>query len=189
MTYEQACKVLTDEEADQIGYMVAPENRQSMMIAAAKRKLGQNPDFPSSPPHTTDMRQLRVKISVRGDVQVSQPSDRTMNLAQQLIHRYGGRAVRIGDLQKTAQQAIWSREAEFTDTTKVNPNREIGYVEIPMAAFDRGGVPNHKVVWPIELDPDMVEGDDLIADGSHRFHSYVRSGIEIVPAIYLLGDD
>jgi len=39
--------------------------------------------------------------------------------------------------------------------------------------------PSHVEVWPIELDPDQI-----IEDGSHRFHRYVRAGLQVVPAIY-----
>lgn len=94
---------------------------------------------------------------------------------------------------------------------RMNPNMRFGYVEIPMEAlkqaiftnlqqhnpdsgfksFDdyhnwyvsHGDTPAHTAVWPIELETEYPE-DTMIADGSHRFHSYVRSGVQVVPAIY-----
>lgn len=97
---------------------------------------------------------------------------------------------------------------------RINPNRLFGYVEIPMEelkqavftnlmqhnpeapfkSFDdyhkwytsHGDTPNHTEVWPIELETSYLDGG-LIDDGSHRFHSYVRSGVQIVPVLYEVG--
>jgi hypothetical protein len=97
---------------------------------------------------------------------------------------------------------------------KIDPNKLFGYVELPMKALQHAivaaikrehpeapfddfagyhqwytstshGIPNHKEVWPIELD--MQADNQIIDDGSHRFHSYVKSGLKMVPAIYDLG--
>jgi hypothetical protein len=134
--------------------------------------------------------------------------------ARELIQRYGGRAVAFGKLPKVAKLAIRTRAAEHLDpdekAPRIDPNMPFGYVEIPMDAlkhamlasikrddpkapfanFDEyhhwytshGDTPNHTEVWPIELD--MVADNQIIDDGSHRLHSYIRRGLKIVPAIY-----
>lgn len=128
-----------------------------------------------------------------------------------LIRRYGGRVVEFRNLPATAKQAIRKRAAEHLDPdakTRINPKMRFGYVELPTEAlkqavlaavqregapfktFDEyhrwyishGDTPSHTEVWPIELDTD--DPDQVIEDGSHRFHSYVRSGVKMIPAIY-----
>jgi hypothetical protein len=132
------------------------------------------------------------------------------NIAMQLIRQYSGRKIRFRDLPEVARKAILTRAGEHTENPRINPNKLIGYVEIPMKAlqqavmqrlqrddapfknFDEyhqwytshGDTPSHTELWPIELDSHMTDFDDLILDGSHRFHSYVRSGVLVVPAIY-----
>jgi hypothetical protein len=132
--------------------------------------------------------------------------------AEQLIKQYGGRPVAFRDLPKTAQKSIIKRAKEHLDPSEkvaVDPDHQVGYVELPMEAlkaamlahvqqegapfktFDEyhawyvghGDTPNHREVWPVELDR---TGMNVIDDGSHRFHSYVRKGLATVPAIYQL---
>jgi hypothetical protein len=131
--------------------------------------------------------------------------------AHNLIQRYGGRAMEYRNLPPLAKQAIRARAAEHLDPgarPKIDPKMRFGYVEIPMEAMQQavlaavqregapfktfneyhrwylghGDTPTHKTIWPIELDLD--DPDQIIDDGSHRFHSYVRSGLKLVPAIY-----
>jgi len=102
-------------------------------------------------------------------------------------------------------------DPDWDKPPKINPKKKFGYVEIPMEdlqqavlanikrndpdapfeTFDdyhkwyvsHGDTPNHTDIWPIELEvtnPEM----GFIDDGSHRFHSYVRRGVKVVPAIY-----
>lgn len=127
-----------------------------------------------------------------------------------LITRHGGRTVRFADLPPLARKAIVTRKDELMEPGQhldIPPDTLVGYVEIPIEelkplllghvqadeapfkTFDEyhkwyishGHTPNHRQVWPIELD---TEHGDVIHDGSHRFHSYVRSGLKVVPAIY-----
>jgi len=131
--------------------------------------------------------------------------------ARQLVQRFGGRVVEFRRLPATAKQAILARAAEHLDpdtkSPRIDPKQRFGYVEIPMEALQQAvlaavqregapfktfedyhrwyishGIPSHIEVWPIELD--MDDPDQIIDDGSHRFHSYVRSGVKVVPAIY-----
>lgn len=116
------------------------------------------------------------------------------------------------DLPPLAQKAILTRAAEHLEPDekpRINPKKRFGYVEIPMEALQQavlasvnregdafksfdayhrwylshGDTPHHKEVWPIELETEYPEFG-FIHDGSHRFHSYVRSGVKMVPAIY-----
>jgi len=138
----------------------------------------------------------------------------TTPTVRDLIRRYGGLVIEFRNLPATAQRAIRTRGAEHLDpddNPRIDPRMRFGYVEIPMEAlqqavlaavqregapfqtFDEyhrwyighGDTPMHTEVWPIELDVD--DPDQIIDDGSHRFHSYVRSGVKVVPAIYRLG--
>jgi hypothetical protein len=136
--------------------------------------------------------------------------------ARELVQRYGGRAVPFSKLPKLAKLAIRTRAAEHLDpderAPRIDPKMMFGYVEIPMEALQHamlttinrqenpppfkdfegyhqwytrhGDTPSHTEVWPIELD--MVDDHQIIDDGSHRLHSYVRSGVKMVPAIYQL---
>ena len=108
-------------------------------------------------------------------------------------------------------QAIRTRAAEHLDPgaqPQIKPKMRIGYAsfhaealqQAVLAAVQREGAPfqtfaeyhgwyvshadtpSHGEVWPIELDPD--DPDQIIEDGSHRFHCYVRAGLKVVPAIY-----
>lgn len=132
--------------------------------------------------------------------------------AQGLIQRYGGREVEFRKLPSLAKRAIRTRAVEHLDphdqVPTIDPHMRFGYVEIPMEAlqqailaavqregarfktFDEyhrwyinhGDTPSHVEVWPIELDLD--DPDQIIEDGSHRFHCYVAAGVKVVPAFY-----
>ncbi len=102
-------------------------------------------------------------------------------------------------------------DSDWDKPPKINPKKKFGYVEIPMEAMQQalfsnlmrnnpdapfknfedyhkwylshGDTPEHTDTWPVELEMEYPE-DSFLADGSHRFHSYVRSGVKVVPTIY-----
>lgn len=123
---------------------------------------------------------------------------------QTLFTQYGGTVYALRDLPHSGKNAV---QAYFVDEhgQHVSPDSRWGYVEVPTAALkeiiggyddhadfdsyhdwyvDGGDMPDHQTAdYAIILDD-----NDIIYDGWHRFHDYVRKGIEVIPAIIPLGD-
>ena len=118
-----------------------------------------------------------------------------------LFRQYGGKVYDFSNLPQAGKNAIIAYYEEEHGMT-VPPDSKWGYVELPMDSLkqaiggfggehadfdayhvwyiDGGDIPNH-------AGPEyavILSGDsDVIYDGWHRFHHYVRSGVEVVPAV------
>lgn len=122
--------------------------------------------------------------------------------AMKLFRQFGGKVYSAADLPQAGKNAIRVYYVEELGQ-EVDPASQWGYVEIPTEALTQaiGGhddhddfqsyhqeyissdMPDHpSAYYAIILDDDDVHGE-LIWDGWHRFHDYVRKGVEMIPAI------
>lgn len=128
--------------------------------------------------------------------------------ASSLFKQFGGKVYALSDLPQPGKNAIQAYYAdEFGED--VDPQSQWGYVELPTEAlkqaigghddhpdFDSyhreyvggGDIPDHPSAdYAIILDDDDVHGE-FILDGWHRFHDYVRKGVEKIPAILYVSE-
>lgn len=84
--------------------------------------------------------------------------------------RIGITVIPMQDLQREIVRRFDPEEVPFTDF----PAYHRWYVS-------NGGIPQHKSVWPVIL---SQEDTEVLEDGWHRFHSYVRRGLKFVPVAY-----
>lgn len=136
-----------------------------------------------------------------------------------LLKQYGGRLVNFASLPSGAQSALRQYESEAINaqlspmTSGLLPTTKVGFARISLdvlkhavftqLSMDEPGtfknfddyhkwfvreapVPRHKTVWAIIADP---YDDEILSDGWHRFHHYVRSGVQSVPVVWFVRRD
>lgn len=88
---------------------------------------------------------------------------------------YGDTLVGTACLSTDAIQAAIMRDPDIAETFVCWEEYHSRYV--------LGGVPKHsqKDRWPVILSDD---DEETLRDGWHRFHSYVRDGASVVPAVF-----
>lgn len=133
---------------------------------------------------------------------------------RRLLRSHGGRGYAFSDVPINVQKSLRQREGEALDemidarTSQLRPSTLVGYARLPMtvlkqavfaqvsaedpdayADFEKyhrwylrhAPVKHHKQVWAVIADPGS---DEIITDGWHRFHDYVRSGVTVVPVAW-----
>lgn len=124
--------------------------------------------------------------------------------SERLMSAYGGKVFTYADLPQEGKNAV---KAYYVDDLGFNvpPTSPWGYVELPVDVLkneiggngeydsfdeyhkwyiDGGDIPNY-----IGTQFAVILGDDedeVLLDGWHRFHDYVRKGEKVIPAIVAL---
>jgi hypothetical protein len=119
-------------------------------------------------------------------------------LTTMLMQEFNGEILRFKELPDNAKKAIITLNNEASGE-KIHGNKRFGYVEVPIEAIisliesykewypfqdyhreyiNAGDIEFHKETWAIILDD-----EEVIFDGWHRFHSYVEQRIKIIPCV------
>lgn len=119
--------------------------------------------------------------------------------AQMLYNNFKGKEFLFQDLPRPGKNAVQTHFVR-EQGVKISPQSRWGYVEIPVEAliqviggrefsnfeeyhqwYVQADMPNHaKADYAVILDHDP---DEVIYDGWHRFHDYVRKGVKLIPAV------
>lgn len=127
---------------------------------------------------------------------------------ESLFKNFGGKQYAFSNLPqagKNAVQVYWADEFGL----EISPNSLWGYVEIPVEALKQaiGGMEDHpdfesyhqwyttggdipdysNADYAVILD--NIYEEEVILDGWHRFHDYVRKGVKNIPAVLQISND